>query len=182
MKRALNWTAIYLCWLTENLKRDRTTPYTLEDVAKKFGAAYKTVRTHAGKEKWNQKLQAKIIQQNQEVLYTVQEQEVLSEVEIRIRQAQISRQLLDKGMRKLDLVPIEELTVRQAIALVKLGLLEERKALGLADKYEVTNIQDNSGGEYISVEERKLRIKQADTLANQLFEYLKSHTSSIDQK
>ena len=175
MKKPLNWTAIYLFWLTENLKRDRITPYTLEDVAKKFGAAYKTVRTHAGKEKWHQKLHDKIIKQNQKIITAVQEQEVLSEAQIRSRQAQISRQLLDMGMKKLNTAPIEELTARQAIELVRLGLSEERKALGLPDKYEVTNlnVQDTN----TSVEERINRHTDIEKLTNKLFDYIDAQNS-----
>ena len=122
------------------------------------------------------------IEQNQRVMATVQDQEVVTEAERRIRQAQFALKCWLMAEAKLNQIKVEDLTIKQAIELAKLGLSEERKALGFADKYEVTNVQEMPTEEYITVEERKLRIKQTGNLASQLLEYLNSHPSAIDCK
>ena len=171
MKKIINWKAVFIHWLTENLRRDLKSPYAYKELGKKFNIAHKTIRTHASKGKWQQKLNDKLKEQNQQIIAKVQEQEIISEAEIRQRQASLSRKLIKKAMAKLDSIAPKDLTIKQAIDLVKLGLTEERKSLGMADKYEVTNLNKPSG-DYISVEARIKRFKEIDTLTAKLIEYV----------
>ncbi len=171
MKKNINWEVVYLHWLTENLRIDRESPYLYKELAKKFNIAEKTVRIHAGKGKWQEKLNEKILEQQQQIISKVQEKEIISEVEIRQRQAQLARKLIEKAMVKINSISPKDLTIKQAIELVKLGMIEERKALGLPDKYEVTNLNKKSG-DFLSVEARIKRFEKIDFLTIQLIEYI----------
>jgi hypothetical protein len=182
MKKKYNWELLFHVWLKKNLEGDPAKPYSLIDLGKEYDVPYKTIRNRASTDKWQDKLDKVRAQIEQNIVATIQDSKVNAESEVRKRQAHIARTLLDKALARLELTKPEDLTHRQAIEIIKFALPEERKALGMAEKYELTSINENFGGEYLSVEERKLRIKQADTLANQLFEYLNSHTSAIDCK
>jgi hypothetical protein len=171
MKKVINWKAVFLHWLTENLRRDRKSPYAYKELGIKFDIAHKTIRTHASKGQWQQKLNDKLLEQNQQVIAKVQEQELISEVEVRQRQAMLSREMIDMAMTKLKSIKPHDLTIKQAIDLARLGLMEERKALGLPDKYEVTNL-NNSSGDFITVEARIKRFEKIDGLTTQLIEYI----------
>jgi hypothetical protein len=171
MKKVINWKAVFLHWLTENLRRDRKSPYAYKELCIKFDIAHKTIRTHASKGQWQQKLNDKLLEQNQQVIAKVQEQELISEVEVRQRQAMLSREMIDMAMTKLKSIKPHDLTIKQAIDLARLGLMEERKALGLPDKYEVTNL-NNSSGDFITVEARIKRFEKIDGLTTQLIEYI----------
>lgn len=170
-KKIIDWEIVFLAWLTENLKRDRKTPYMYNDVAKRFGVAEKTVRTHASKGNWQHKLNEQLRVQNQDLISKIQEQELNTEAEIRHRQANLSRKMVDMAMIKLTDISPRELTVKQAIDLARLGLIEERKALGLPDRYEVTN-RNPSSGDFISVEARIENFERIDTLSSRLLEYM----------
>ena len=170
-KKIIDWEIAFQHWLSENLKRDRKIPYIYKDAAKRFGVAEKTVRMHASKDNWQQKLNEKLREQNQELISKIQEQELNTEAEIRHRQADLSRKLVDMAMTKLKSICPHELTVKQAIDLARLGLVEERKALGLPDKYEVTN-RNQLSGDFISVEARIQSFERIDALSNRLLEYM----------
>lgn len=171
MKNKINWDVVYLHWLSENLRIDRVSPYLYKDLAKKFNIAEKTVRTHAAKGKWQNKLNEKLLEQKQEIVSKVQAQQIVSEAEIRLRQAEISQKMIDKAMVKFESISSEDLSVKQAIELIKIGMVEQRKALGLPDKYEVTNLNKNSE-EYVSVEARIKRFEKTDELAAKLLDYI----------
>jgi hypothetical protein len=55
---------------------------------------------------------------------------------VRARQAKDARKLQQRAMGKIDAVGSDELTVREATDLWRIGAEAERKALGIADKLE----------------------------------------------
>jgi hypothetical protein len=178
MKKKYNWELLYLCWLKKNLEGDLAKPYTYQDLGKEHKISHKTIRNHAAKEKWQGKLAQEQARIEQEIITTIQSSQITSEAKVRQRQAFDSRKLLDKAMAKLNAVKPEELTVKQAIELAKLGLTEERKALGLPDRYEVRNMNQAISGA-ISVEDRIKRHDRLDSLANSLFEYLNKQNPEV---
>jgi hypothetical protein len=178
MKKKYNWELLYLCWLKKNLEGDLAKPYTYQDLGKEHKIPHKTIRNHAAKEKWQDKLAQEKARIEQEIISTIQSSQITSEAKVRQRQAFDSRKLLDKAMAKLNAVKPEDLTIKQAIELAKLGLTEERKALGLPDRYEVKNINQELPGT-ISVEKRIKRHERLDSLANSLFDYIDNHSSGV---
>ena len=95
---------------------------------------------------------------------------VETEIEIRQRQAQIARFLTDKALRRLINLPPEQLTKKEAIELVRLGLGEERKALGLPDKQEVNSTLEIKG--QYSVVDQITHHQLGEALFNKLLEVL----------
>lgn len=172
MKPKANYHYIELDWIKENLLCDPAKPFTYEDLGKKHGLSSKTIRNKASRDGWSKKLAEakKTIQQR--IIIDLQKSEVNSESSVRERQANIARKALDIAFAKIDKLSPEELTVRQAIEILKFALPEERKALGIPDKQEVTTKTGNGDDSYTSVEERKLNIQKADQLADRLLSYL----------
>ena len=64
--------------------------------------------------------------------------------------------------------------------MAKLGLTEERKALGLPDKYEVAKTHKTEGA-HISLEERWKQHEQADLLASKLLDYIEARSGRNSQ-
>jgi len=119
-------------YLKENLyERDR--PYTLEDVSKHFGVTYGYIRNKASKHKWNVVLHDILMRRQKESASASQELQVVSEVEIRMRQARFARLAMNKAILKIQAIQPDTLTVREAMELLRLGLQEERRALGLIE-------------------------------------------------
>ncbi len=116
----------------QNLRGDKDKPFTLRELSNKWCVPYGTLRNRASDEKWNEQLQRKVVEQNTEVVSRVQAEEIATETAIRRRQAKVSRVLCDLGLQRLQSIDPLRLTTREAIELVKLGLIGERQALGLA--------------------------------------------------
>lgn len=171
MAKIIDWAAVKADYLAENLMLEKQQPFSLKELSIRWKIAYKTIRNKASQEKWNDELQERITQQQLDIIQNVQNSQVESEVEIRQRQAQVTRYLMDKAMKKLISIPPDELTKREAIELIKFSLGEERKALGLADKHEISstvNSDTPSVAEIISQHEL------GEALTGKLLSYLES--------
>lgn len=142
MVKAIDWLAVKADYFTENLTPGEEGQFTLKALASRWKIAYKTVRNRASTEKWAKELRLKITEQRVSILQRVQDGMAETEAMVRQRQAQVARFLLDKALHRLMAIPPEQLTKREAIELVKIGLTEERKALGLADRQEVNRIME----------------------------------------
>jgi len=139
MAKQINWTTLRSDYFAENMRQDKQQPFSLKKLSVRWKVAYKTVRNKASIEQWNEELQEKIAEQQACIINRVQTVQIETEIEIRQRQANTARFLQDKALRKLATISSDDLTTREAIELAKLGLGEERKALGLADRYEVSH-------------------------------------------
>lgn len=126
------WESIKADYFVQNLRQDKKKQFTLRELSVKWCVPYGTLRNRASDERWNEQLQEKVMEQNTEVVRQVQAEEVATETAIRRRQAKVSRVLSDLGLRRLQSIDPDRLTTREAIELVKLGLIGERQALGLA--------------------------------------------------
>lgn len=163
MAKHIDWEKLRADYLAENIKQGKDKPFTLKQLAVRWHIPYKTVRNRSSQEGWTEQLHLKLQEQHVAVVNKVSEAEVLNEVEIRTRQAAISRVVLDKALRRLEMVPAEELTKREAIELLKLGLTEERKAAGLADRFEMT--AEAPGSLFMAVDERLKNHRRIELLA-----------------
>jgi len=176
MVKNIDWALVKTDYMTENLMADKDQPFTLKELSVRWKIAYKTIRNKASAEGWNDELRERIADQQMEILQRVKGVMVETEVEIRQRQAQVARYLSDKALRRLISIPMEELTNREAIDLMKFSLGEERKALGLADRYEVSHsveIDDSP-----TVADQIARHKLGGALVGKLLTYLEQ-TDSI---
>ena len=164
----VDWAKVKSDYITENIKQGKDKSFTLKDLSIRWNIPYKTIRNRSSKEGWNEQLQQKLQEQHAAVVNKVSEVEVLNEVEIRTRQTAITRVVLDKALRRLEMVPAEDLTKREAIELLKLGLTEERKAAGLADKFEMT--AEAPGSLFMAVDERLKNHRRVELLAMRVLE------------
>lgn len=169
MKQTIDWEKVKTDYIRENLRPDKEESFSLKQLSVRWKIAYKTIRNMASKEKWNQHLQDKIAEQNSKVIEKIQDNEIINEVEIRLRQASIARKLQEKAIRRLESVSPEKLSIKEAIELVKLGMVEERKALGLPDKHEITQVIN---GEFPSVEQSINSHRRIELIAVRLMDFI----------
>ncbi len=178
MKKKYNWELLYLVWLKKNLDADQAQTYTYRDLGEEYNIPPKTIRNRASVDKWQDKLDRKRSLMENKIISNAQSLHIDSETEIRHRHAQIAKNLMGKAVERIDRTNPEDLTHKQALDILKFALPEERKALGLADKYEFKNTDEKQSGGYLSVEERKRRIQQVDALATQLIDFLESEQNA----
>jgi hypothetical protein len=168
MAKNIDWEKLKVDYIAENIKQGKDKPFTLKELSVRWHVSYKSIRNRSSKEGWNEHLSLKLQEQHTAVVAKISEAEVLNEVEIRTRQAGITRIVIDKAIRRLEMVPAEDLTKREAIELLKLGLTEERKAAGLADKFEMT--AKNSDSLFMAVDERLKNHRRVELLAVRVLE------------
>lgn len=170
MAQKIDWKLLKADYITENIKKAKDKPFTLKELSIRWKIAYKTIRNKSSEEHWNDELRERITDQQIEILQKVQDDMIESEVEIRQRQAQVVRYLSDKALRRLISIPPDELTKREAIELMKFSLAEERKALGLPDRHEVSSTMSIENTP--TVAERISQHQQGEALAGKLLTFL----------
>ena len=133
-----DWTSILVYYLEKNIgwrSTNRNKPIGLKQLAEEFNVPYHTMRRKASKDKWNKKLDDGDNQVITNVIKNTARTLVETETNIRARQVQTCKECQIKAMEKLAKVKSEDLTVKQAIELLRLGLEQERRAAGLPDKF-----------------------------------------------
>lgn len=168
MAKVIDWVAVKADYFSENLVPGEEGQFTLKALSVRWKIAYKTVRNRASTEKWTEELRQKIAEQRVSILQRVQDGMAETEAVVRQRQAQVARFLLDKALTRLMSIPPEQLTKREAIELARIGLTEERKALGLADRQEVTRIMEINAPS--SVAEQIARHQLGEVLLSKLLD------------
>lgn len=116
-------------------------------LAKKYGFEPQTVRNRASSKKWYAKvgpakaerealLETKLTERTAAALNQLNEDFVTNEVAIRKRHAAIARGLQVRAVQRLKDMPLEQFTAKDALMMLKLGLEEERFAMGLQQVFE----------------------------------------------
>lgn len=140
---SVEWIKIKAKYLTENLRTDRATPYSYTDIAREFGVVPGTVRNRASKEKWKDALLDAVREKAENDVNVAKEATSFDEAETRHRQATYARVAQAKAILRLRDLDASSLTIREAIDLLKLGLNEERSALGLPNEYIAAQDRDD---------------------------------------
>lgn len=140
-KKIVQWTLLREDWLAQNLRRKKgDPPYNYKQLAAAHDVSYLRVRQVAAQQNWQGLLkerQRELEEQAQEHLKGVA---LFDEIEIRTRQATYARlasSLAEKKLRSLDEKRIAKMSIKDAIELMKLGLTEERQALGIGDTVRI---------------------------------------------
>jgi hypothetical protein len=118
---------------------------TLRQFAEQHAIKYTHLRNKSSTDNWSPELEeeresrAKLIAEqvqaaHSESLSIVQGEAINNEVTVRLRHARNARGIQAKAIERLRTVAVAELTVRESIELLRLGMLEERIALGLGQK------------------------------------------------
>lgn len=138
----IDWPNLKETWMLSHLNNK---PMTLGQVALKFNASASTVANKSSEEKWAEELAFKmknrddivataLTERSTQAVQRLNEDFITAEVEVRRRHALMAKGLQAKGMAALKAIKIEHLKPMEAIAMLRLGLDEERLALGLDEK------------------------------------------------
>jgi len=184
----INWWEVKEVWIQSHLQN---APMSLRDVAKKFKFEYNTIRNKSSAEKWKDELEnrlreyeaivtKKMHDRTNAVLDKLNEEFVGNELEIRQRHASVSRGIQAKAVKKLSSMPIEELSARDAIAMLKLGIDEERRALGLPDMFVKTDNDTTISAEYKTLVAQIGDHNRIKSIGVQLLKFLKEKSTTLD--
>ena len=134
---SLRWEAIKEDYIAQNLTRAKGQPaFNLRKLAEAHNVSYHYVRQIAATQKWNKQLKERIEQRKQEAVASITGVALFDEIEIRTRQATYARLASSLAHQKLSGMTVEDIkkmSVRDAIELLRIGLTEERVALGIKD-------------------------------------------------
>ncbi len=158
-----DWRTIKIDWLAKNLRVGQK-PFTLKQVATKWGVAYGTVKNKAYRDGWrNQLTQAKAERDKRSSVIVAR-----YETEVRWLQARLARVAIVKALKALNQM---DLTVSEAIRLLKLGLEQERRALGIP-KLRPPEHHPPTDDEYESVEDMMARVRKYRDLADRFLKFV----------
>ena len=167
----VDWNLVREDYFARNLRGQGTVRSTLKELADAWAIPYKTVRNRASGEKWSEQFRDRAIQHATAVATRLQREDVVDETVVRLRHAKTARLAIDTALARLASVDPEELTVREMVELLRLGLTEERRALGLPEQFEISGAAARSAT-VVTVEERKDRHRKLATLGTSLLTYI----------
>jgi hypothetical protein len=137
-----NWKAIKEEFVT--LKANGSS-ISLKEFGAKKHIGYPFIRQKASEGKWTQAIEDRIrdvdarvseqmVQRSADAISSVRQALASDESEVRERHAKIARDMQGKAVRRLNEIPISELSPREAIDLLRIGMEQERRALGIPDE------------------------------------------------
>lgn len=134
-------------------------------LAAKFGFNAATVRNRASLEKWHQEIEirrkaredaldTKLVERSTMALEQLNNEMATNEANIRRRYAAMARGLQVKAIQRINTLKLEDLTARDALAMLKFGMDEERLALGMKEAAKAAPETTPGESEYQSVAEQ----------------------------
>lgn len=119
-------------YINRNMIRKPGDPaYSLLSVAKQYKVPYKKVREIAARERWSEELARRLEEKAKQLKVRMENATVFDEMEIRLRQmsyARLASSVAMKRIKALDKDEVPKMSIKDAIALLQLGLTEERLA------------------------------------------------------
>jgi hypothetical protein len=142
-KQHSSWREIKDEWM---LSRLAGKPVSVAELAKRYNISEGTIRNRSSSEKWSAELSDRMesqeavlsramVERSEAALEELRRDFIGSEIEVRRRHAIMARGMQLKAVQRLTLLPPDQLSARDALAMLKLGLDEERRALGYAETY-----------------------------------------------
>lgn len=146
-----DWEALKQEWLGLNVEGN----VTLSEFADGKGLPRQTVANRASREGWAEALKVRqaskdlatqeaLLQTHAKAQAVIAHQAEVSrivvsnEAETRLRLANAAEVMIRLGLQRLLNADPEDLTIKEAALLVQAGLSEQRKALGLADRVDIS--------------------------------------------
>lgn len=126
------WAQAKLHWFTMNLRDEAAETYTLKKLCEDLNLSYGTLRQIAATEKWTSELDQMRIKRTELMMSRVMDMQVLSELDIRLRQAHVGRVAQAVALKHIQGIDPSKMKTSDAIMLLSIGLEQERKALGMA--------------------------------------------------
>lgn len=153
-------------------------------LAAKYGKNYQTARNKASDEKWYREieerrkareeiLEDKLIERTTGALEQLNQDFMTSEVAIRKRHATMARGLQVRAVARLKDVDLKDISVRDALTMLQIGIREERNAIGLSEVAEITpDTFDKQSHEFKSVVEQAGGLRKVQSLGAKLLKAL----------
>lgn len=129
-----DWDSLRGEWINQNLV-DREEPYTLKMLAEDHSLDYSYLQNKSAKEGWMGLLKDRREEAGGLSKNAIERSRVFNELEVRVRQATYGNLAQSKAAVKLNNISPEDLTIREAIDLMRLGAELERKALAMPDHF-----------------------------------------------
>jgi len=118
-------------------------PVTVKHLAAEHGRSYDALRKAAAKGKWSARAALAVAERDAAVAKEIADrnamtslllvQSVETEVQVRRRHARLARCLQEAALQRLIAITPDELSVKVAVDMLKIGVEVEREALGLGD-------------------------------------------------
>lgn len=163
---------------------------TLKQLADKHNLSHQAVRNKSSKENWPQmieKLKAdreqlvaeKLTERTSLALDELNQTFATNEVEIRKRHAMMARGLQVRAVKRLKELPLDAFSPRDALAMLKLGMEEERFALGMQQVAPATPEGSASHPEYKSVADQIGGHKKVQSIGMMLLKAIREQSDNI---
>lgn len=177
-----DWMNIHKTWEEAALAGK---PMTLDQLADEFKVARSSVYNKSAKGKWTSELAFKMTNRDTIVASALQTRSELAiaklqesfigdEFEVRKRHALMAKGMQAKAIRRLQDIDSKDLRPSDALAMLKLGLDEERRALGLPEVYDPAKggKSDDSHPEYKPLVQQMQNHKQVQAMGVELLKRL----------
>lgn len=139
----IDWIMIREQWMESHIQKKGM---NFRQLAAANDISWAQVRNRASQEDWTGQLELRLQHYDQEVARRLgaaanavteklQDQFIGNEIEIRRRHAKAARGIQGKALERIATMSIEEMKPSDAIAMLKLGLEEERRAMGMPNDY-----------------------------------------------
>lgn len=173
----VDWARVREDYIVQNLDPNRERPYTLKEVAEKWHVSYGHVRNIASEQKWREQLREHAQKRADESIEEARKAIAFDEAEIRVRQqklARLAQALAGKKLQEIVNDPdlIAKMSPREATELLRIGLDQERNAVGLPREYAVTELPDTEDDKYESPLVKMRRHQRMKVLGERLMELM----------
>jgi len=157
-KGSLPWNDIRDQWILSRIDGNGK-PVSKEELAQKYKISRQGIYNRASVDKWTAQLAARekekvdflattLKESSDMAIKNVQNELSTNETDVRIKHTVIARALQGRAIKFLTGIPLDRLTPRDALLMLKIGLEEERKALGLPDSFIKTETDVTHHPEY----------------------------------
>lgn len=137
-----NWNLIREDYVTLKVNGS---PMTMREFAKRHHVQLPYLHRLSSDQKWgeivkqrvediNNRVTDQLVQRSADAIGLVRQSFATSEAELRERHAKISRDIQGKAITRLNQIPVSKFTAREAIDLLRMGMEQERRALGIPDE------------------------------------------------
>ena len=164
----VSWKQLKADWLSRNLDPTREEKYTLKDVALEYSLSYNHVKKMASQNDWTKTLKTCKAQIEAEAAKKFIEGLAVSEADIRLRQHKVSAAMIEKAFAALQAIDPATISTKDATQLMRLGLTQERAAVGLADRIDFQDLSKPTHEDHESPLVKMELAKKKNQLADQL--------------
>jgi hypothetical protein len=175
---SINWDLIKRDFILSRTSNKKGKTLTLKQLSQKYNIPYGTLKNKSSKEKWIELVNQKNKEVTIKVTTEIQNQNILSEIDVRMKNFESATVCLDRGLEKLSQLTEEEISPQLAIKMVELGIKGRHSSAGLADNFNInnTNLNINLKPGEETFEENQEKFKKQSLLAAKFIKHLDAYT------